>query len=138
MRRFVTVALLAAALVIAGCGQRTVRTISIAGESWTVYLDDGSGMRGITGFGVADGMLFDLGREVDPGGVAFGMEGVTIPLDIAWFDGDGMVVSVASMEPCAVQPCPLYHASGPYRWAVEAPVGAFGDLQPPDSLVVGG
>ena len=34
MRRFVTVALLAAALVIAGCGQRTVRTI----RSVTIFL----------------------------------------------------------------------------------------------------
>jgi uncharacterized membrane protein (UPF0127 family) len=94
-------------------------------------------MRGLPGFGDADGMLFDMGREVDPGGVAFGMEGVGYPLDIAWFDGGGMVVSIATMEACDAAPCPLYHAAGPYRWAVEAPVGAFGDLAPPDSLVVG-
>jgi uncharacterized membrane protein (UPF0127 family) len=137
MMRTVMTAVLAGALTISGCSPLPVRTVSIAGEPWVVYEGGGEGMRGLPGFGDADGMLFDMGREVDPGGVAFGMEGVGYPLDIAWFDGGGMVVSIATMEACDAAPCPLYHAAGPYRWAVEAPVGAFGDLAPPDSLVVG-
>ena len=48
-----------------------------------------------------------------------------------------MTPTACSMEICDAAPCPLYHADGPYRWAVEAPVGAFGDLAPPYSLVVG-
>ena len=65
------------------------------------------------------------------------MEGVGFPIDIAWFDVDGGVVSVASMAPCDAAPCPLYRADGPYRWAVEAPVGRFAGLGPADRLVVG-
>ena len=65
------------------------------------------------------------------------MEDVGYPIDIAWFDGDGALVSTAAMTPCDAAPCPLYHAAGPYRWAVEAPVGAFTDLRPEDRLVVG-
>jgi uncharacterized membrane protein (UPF0127 family) len=137
MRRTVTAVCLAGALTIGGCGPLPVRTVTIAGEPWTVYEGGDDGMRGLAGFGDADGMLFDMGREVDPGGVAFGMEDVGYPLDIAWFDGNGMVVSVATMAICDAAPCPLYHADGPYRWAVEAPAGAFGDLAPPDNLVIG-
>jgi uncharacterized membrane protein (UPF0127 family) len=134
-------AVLAATLVV-GCSSPTgqplaTRTVTVAGERWVVYEDPGEGMRGLPGFGTADGMLFDMGQEVDPRGIAFGMEGVGYPLDIAFFGADGMVVSVDTMAPCDAAPCPLYHALDPYRWAIEAPVGAFGDLAPPDRLVVG-
>jgi uncharacterized membrane protein (UPF0127 family) len=111
--------------------------VSIAGTLWTVYEGGADGMRGQPGFGDADGMLFDMRQEVDPLGVAFTMDGVDFPIDIAFFDDSGMVVSVASMTPCDAAPCPLYHALDRYRWAVEAPVGAFGDLAPPDRLVIG-
>ena len=129
-------ALVLASLLIGGCSPRPVRTVTLGGEPWAVYEDGGNGMRGLAGFGDADGMLFDLGREVDPGGVAFGMEDVPFAIDIAWFDGGGGLVSTTTMAPCEAGPCPLYHAAGPYRWAVEAPVGAFADLRPDDRLVV--
>jgi uncharacterized membrane protein (UPF0127 family) len=128
---------LTAALLFGGCSSLPVRTVSIAGTPWTVYEGGADGMRGHPGFGEADGMLFDMRKEVDPLGVAFTMEGVDFPIDIAFFDDSGMVVSVASMVPCEAAPCPLYRALDRYRWAVEAPVGAFGNLAPPDRLVIG-
>lgn len=128
---------LAAALASGGCSPLPVRTVTIGDRPWTVYVGGANGMRGLKGFGDVDGMLFDLGREVDPGGVPFGMEGVGFPIDIAWFDGAGALVSTAAMAPCDGPPCPRYHAAGPYRWAVEAPVGAFADLTPDDVLLVG-
>ena len=130
------VVVLAVTLAIAGCSQLPVRTVTIGDRPWTVYLGRADGMRGLDGFGDADGMLFDMGREVDPGGVAFEMEDVGFPIDIAWFDGGGALVSTAAMAPCDAAPCPRYHAARPYRWAVEAPVGAFADLRPEDRLVV--
>ena len=130
-------ALVLATLAIGGCGPLPVRTVTLGGEPWTVYEDGGNGMRGLAGFGDADGMLFDLGREVDPARVAFEMEDVGYPIDIAWFAADGTLVGMTSMAPCDAPPCPLYHAASPYRWAVEAPVGAFADLRPTDRLVVG-
>jgi uncharacterized membrane protein (UPF0127 family) len=138
IRRPIAAVLLAAAMTVVACSPLPVRTVTIAGEPWVVYEGGADGMRGLPGFGDADGMLFDMRQEVDPHGVAFGMEGVGFPIDIAFFDGTGMVVSVASMSTCDAAPCPLYHALDRYRWAVEAPVGAFGDLAPRDSLVVGG
>ena len=101
-----------------------------------MYVGSPNGMRGLDGFGDADGMLFDMDREVDPAAVGFGMENVGYPIDIAWFDGSGALVSIAAMTPCDAAPCPVYQAAGPYRWAVEAPVGAFTDLRPEDRLVV--
>jgi uncharacterized membrane protein (UPF0127 family) len=133
----VLVLVLAAALSFWGCSRLPVRTVTIGDQPWTVYVGSANGMRGLDGFGDVDGMLFDLGREVDPGGVPFGMEDVGFPIDIAWFDGDGTLVSTAEMAPCEERPCPLYHAAGPYRWAVEGPVGAFTELGPDDRLVVG-
>jgi uncharacterized membrane protein (UPF0127 family) len=131
------VVVLAAALASGGCSRLPVRTVTIGDQPWTVYVGSGDGMRGLDGFGEVDGMLFDMGREVDPGGVPFGMEDVGFPIDIAWFDGVGALVSTAAMAPCDGPPCPRYHAAGPYRWAVEAPAGAFADLAPDDVLVVG-
>jgi uncharacterized membrane protein (UPF0127 family) len=133
----VLVVVLAATPAIGGCSPRPVTTVTIGGQPWTVYVGSPDGMRGLDGFGAADGMLFDMDREVDPAAVGFGMEDVAYPIDIAWFDGGGALVSTAAMTPCDAPPCPVYHAAGPYRWAVEAPVGAFADLRPEDRLVVG-
>jgi uncharacterized membrane protein (UPF0127 family) len=128
---------LAATLAIGGCSRPPVTTVTIGGQPWTVYVGSADGMRGLDGFGAADGMLFDMDREVDPAAVGFGMEDVGYPIDIAWFDGGGALVSTAAMTPCDAPPCPVYYAARPYRWAVEAPVGAFADLRPEDRLVVG-
>jgi uncharacterized membrane protein (UPF0127 family) len=126
----------AMALAVGGCNPLPTRTVSLGGQAWVVYEDRGNGMRGLPGFGDADGMLFDVGGEVDPTGVAFAMDGVGFPIDIAWFDGDGVLVGTATMATCAAAPCPLYRADGPWRWAIEAPLGAFADLRPDDRLVV--
>lgn len=132
-----TTVILVAALALGGCSPLPVRTVSLGGEPWVVYEGSGDGMRQLPGFGDADGMLFDMGRDVPPSGVPFVMDGVGFPLDIAWFDGNGALVSTTTMDMCDAAPCPVYYADGPYRWAVEAPAGAFADLQPTDRLSVG-
>lgn len=140
MIRVAMALVMAATVALSGCRPASTspptRIVSLGDESWTVYEGSGDGMRGLPGFGDADGMLFDLGQAVDPAGVAFTMEGVGYPIDIAWFDADGALVNTASMTPCDAVPCPLYRAAGSYRWAVEAPVGGFVGLGPADRLVV--
>ncbi len=127
--------------LVAGCvpgsssGDR--QAIRVGGAEWTVLVAGDDGMRHRDGFDGADGMLFDLGEDVDPGSVVFVMDGVRFPLDIAWFSDTGALVGVASMAICPVEPCPTYAAPGPYRWAIEAPPGAFDDLDPSDRLEVG-
>jgi uncharacterized membrane protein (UPF0127 family) len=128
---------LAAIIAHTGCNPPAVTTVTLGGEPWTVYVGTGDGMHGLPGFGQVDGMLFDMGREVDPGGTAFTMEGIRYPIDIAWFDASGALVGTASMAGCDVPPCPLYRAEGPFRWALEAPAGGFADLDGSDRLVVG-
>ena len=118
-------AIVAIAALCLGCGGLETRTVRLGQEEWTVLVGSSEGMRGRTDFGGADGMLFDLGREVDPRGTKFTMAGVSIPLDIAWFDGNGVLVGSTSMPLCEADACPVYAPDSPYRWAIEAPVGAF-------------
>lgn len=133
------VALLAIAL-LDGCVMSATDRVAVRidGEPWTVVMapDDGRGMRGRVGFDGADGMLFDQGRDVDPTAVVFVMDGVSIPLDIAWFSTAGGLVGLTSMEPCPAEPCPRYEAPAPFRWAIEAPSGAFDGLTPGSRLTL--
>ncbi len=135
MRMAVTLAL-AAVLAVGGCGSR-VETVTLGGETWTVLDGDRDGMRGRSGFDGADGMLFRFDPEVDTGAIVWVMDGVAFPLDIAWFDDAGRLVGTASMALCPATPCPTYAPDAPYRFAIEAPVGAFADIESDDLLVVG-
>jgi uncharacterized membrane protein (UPF0127 family) len=134
----------ALAVVVAGlitacapAGSGDARSVVRVGDrEWTVLLAGPDGMRHRDGFDGADGMLFDLDQDVDPGSVAFVMDGVRFPLDIAWFTDAGALVGVASMAVCPAEPCPTYAAPGRYRWAIESPPGSFDHLDPADRLVV--
>jgi uncharacterized membrane protein (UPF0127 family) len=126
--------------LVAGCvpgsSSDTRHVVRLGDAEWTLLLAGPDGMRHRDDFGGADGMLFDLDEDVDPGSVVFVMDGVRFPLDIAWFTDAGALVGIASMALCPEAPCPAYAAPGPYRWAVEAPPGAFDDLDPADLLDV--
>ena len=78
------------------------------------------GLMGVDDLGGLDGMLFVFEKTTDGG---FWMKNTPIPLDIAFFDAGGALVDVLTMEPCTEDPCPVYHASDTYRFAVEAPAG---------------
>ena len=128
------------AAILLGCGSlfgaRTqvpssplvVRDATIDGAPWRLLVAGQDGMRGRQDFGGADGMLFDLGGAIEPGAVPFVMDGVSIPLAIAWFAADGSLVGRAEMVPCPAEPCHRYEAPSAFRWAVEAPRGAFDAL----------
>jgi uncharacterized membrane protein (UPF0127 family) len=115
-----------------------LRTVTLDARPWQVLDATEEGMRGRSGFGGVDGMLFDRGRQVDPGSVFFVMDGVAFPLDIAWFDESGRLLGTTTMPTCPAQPCPRHAAPGPFRWAVEGPVGAFDELSPVARLEVPG
>ena len=130
-------AALVIALVVAGCADSAGRgQVELGGERWEVLLAGPDGMRGRPDFDGADGMLFDLEEEVPPDAVVFVMDGVAFPLDIAWFGGDGDLVGTASMAMCPAEPCPRHAAPDRFRWAMEAPVGAFDDIAGDARLVV--
>ncbi|MGK2850262.1 MAG: DUF192 domain-containing protein [Candidatus Limnocylindrales bacterium] len=125
-------------VVVTACAPRPVQIASIDGERWELLVGSGNGMRGMDGFGGMDGMLFAYDSEVDHRVAAWVMDEVAFPLAIAWFDGDGVLVGTATMPQCSADPCPLHQAPAPYRWAVEAPVGAFDALPRDATLVLGG
>jgi uncharacterized membrane protein (UPF0127 family) len=123
---------LLAALAACAAPPDRPRTVTLDGDQWQVLDATDDGMRGRSGFGGVDGMLFDRGRQVDPGSVFFVMDEVAFPLDIAWFDASGQLVGTTTMPTCPAEPCPRHAAPAPFRWAIEAPVGAFDEL-PPDA-----
>lgn len=139
---------LATLLALAGCGDPSAsmpatsatalptRNVRLGDRPWLVLVAPDDGMRGRGGFDDADGMLFDFGREVDPGRIAFVMGGVAFPLDIAWFDAAGRQVGAGTMSVCAAEPCPQYRPDRPFRWAIEAPAGALAGVLPTDLLAV--
>ncbi len=85
-----------------------------------------------------DGMLFRFPSDTTNG---FYMKDTPMPLSIAWFDAEGRFVSSADMEPCLDRiDCPTYHATRPYRYALEVPQGGLAEMGigPGSQLTVGG
>lgn len=129
-----------AAMALGGCQARSApvgqREARVGDRLLTVLLAGDDGMRGRSGFEGADGMLFDLGEDVEPRSVAFVMDGVAFPLDIAWFAAGGDLVGATTMAVCAATPCPTYAPGAAYRWAIEAPPGSLSDLDAADRLIL--
>jgi len=104
--------------------------IELGGESMAVAVADTpdlrrQGLMFVEDLGDLDGMLFDFGGESRG---AFWMKNTLIPLDIAFFDGDGELVAALTMVPCEADPCPTYDPEVPYSYAIEVPAGVFGGL----------
>jgi uncharacterized protein len=69
-----------------------------------------------------EGMVFLFDEEQTSG---FWMKNTLIPLSIAFYDTDGVIVRILDMEPCAADPCTVYEPGAPYRGALEVNAGAF-------------
>ncbi len=121
------------ALFLAACGSGEpvgvdgfdVAAITIDGQEMAVAIADtpalrSQGLMGVTDLGGLDGMLFVFEEATDGG---FWMKDTLIALDIAFFEAGGAFVDGFTMEPCAEDPCPVYHPTGTYRYAVETPAG---------------
>jgi uncharacterized protein len=73
------------------------------------------------------GMIFLYPGE-QAGQVGFWMFRTRIPLDIAFLDADGVILTILAMEPCpSPEPrsCPSYPPNVPYRAALEVNQGYF-------------
>jgi uncharacterized membrane protein (UPF0127 family) len=114
----------------------TVRSAQGAVFSWCLLLAENAeqrarGLMQVTdaSLGGYSGMLFRFESDIDNVANSFYMRNTPMPLSIAFLDGVGGVVSTADMTPCGdVAGCPLYHATGPYRSAIEVPFGQLSAL----------
>lgn len=116
-----------------------IEVVSVGGERWLVAVADTSdersdGLRGIENLGDVDGMLFVYDEEVTN---TFTMRDVTEPLEIGFFDGDGLLIGIQQMVPCLEDECPSYAAPSPFRWAIETFPGGIFELALGTELVVG-
>lgn len=113
-------------------------TVIVAGRRLSVAVatterEQTAGLQGVTDLGPLDGMLFTFPSPTD---TRFWMKDTPIPLDIAFFDAAGRLVTSLTMPVCAADPCPTYAAAGPYVWALETPAGHLGRLPADAHLAV--
>ncbi len=67
------------------------------------------------------GMLFIFPEERER---TFWMKDTLVPLDVIFFSASGWFVSIATMQPCAADPCPTYLSAAPASMALEVSAGA--------------
>ena len=101
----------------------TETRLEVGGQSMRVVVADevderAEGLRRRETIGPYDAMLFVY---EDPVLVAFTMSTVPVPLDIAFYDARGRVVTRLRMEPCtgSDSECPTYRPEGEFRYALE-------------------
>ena len=114
-------------------------------QVWPVIIADTSqarqrGLMGVTDFAALGGyaaMVFVF--EGDTSG-AFWMRDTPLPLRITFITAGGSVVSGTDMVPCLAptpsDDCERYHPDGPYRFAVEHPIGPAFDIGLADAELV--
>lgn len=104
--------------------------VGVGGETWPVALADDDaerarGLMGVVDLGGLRGMLFAFPTD---GRAAFWMKDTLLALEVAFFAADGSLVDRLEMTPCPADPCPVYPPAGPYRYALEVPVGGFDEV----------
>lgn len=98
----------------------------MGGQTFTVALAESDeqrsqGLQGVEALpSDLDGMLFVFEKTRT---ATFGMENTLIPLDIWWFDGDGILLGSTEMTPCQAAPCTPYRSPGEVAHALETPAG---------------
>lgn len=81
------------------------------------------------------GMAFLFATDTS---VKFWMKDTLIPLSIAFFDANGVILDIQDMDPCHDEPCPTHGPGQPYRGALEVNQGGFatGDVEVGDTIVI--
>lgn len=98
-------------------------TVEVASEAE----DRKKGLMGRRNLAENAGMVFEY-QEQRPARYGFWMYKTLIPLDIAFLDESGVIVSIRHMLPCTssrTSDCPIYPAGKPFWNAVEMNAGYF-------------
>jgi hypothetical protein len=129
-----------AILTIGGCAQSPASTVEgraaviLHGDHGPVRVDVEQadspaerqrGLMGRTSLAADEGMLFLF--EEGPTTSEFWMKDTLIPLSIAFWNVDGLIVGIRDMDPCTEDPCPTYGSPEPYVGALEVNVGFFAE-----------
>ena len=80
------------------------------------------GLQSVTELGADEGMAFLFGEPVR---TTFWMRDTLLPLSIAFWGEDGLIVAISDMEPCTADPCPTYRPDDEFVGALEANRGYF-------------
>lgn len=114
-------------------------TIDVSAEIARTASEKGFGLMDRDHLPPDEGMLFvyDADRAADD---SFYMFRTRIPLDIAFADSAGQIVSILTMQPCSypvAEFCPRYAPGVPYRVTLEVNSGYFerNGVEPGDLLV---
>ncbi|RZV41617.1 MAG: DUF192 domain-containing protein [Acidimicrobiia bacterium] len=112
--------------------------VELDGSPLTVAVADTNdersrGLMGVEALSPLDGMLFVFENSTIR---SFWMKDTLIPLDIAFFDEDGFLVSQTTMAVCPEDDCPRYSSEAPARYALEAPAGSLSGLAGDARLVI--
>lgn len=114
--------------MIAGCGNPTVKIISADGLKTAAIkvevadnaVERARGLMERQGLSPDSGMLFVF---PEPQILTFWMKNTRIPLEIVFFDQDGLFVNAMQMEPCKDDPCTRYSSQALAQYAIELPPG---------------
>lgn len=83
------------------------------------------GLGNVRNLGGLDGMLFRFPEETRG---KLSNKGSLIPLEIAFFSKDGLLITVQTMSLCEKDPCPLYGPDLAFMYALETPIGRLVDV----------
>lgn len=79
-----------------------------------------TGLMHVTSLPDGAGMAFLFGATTT---TSFYMKDTLLPLDIAFWDATGAIITTYTMQPCTADPCRLYDAQDGYVGAVEMRAG---------------
>jgi uncharacterized membrane protein (UPF0127 family) len=123
----------AAAVLLAGCGQEEVAestlvietdqgevevTVEVADNLW----ERSTGLMGREELDEDAGMVFLVD---EPTSSPFWMKDTLIPLSVAFWGPERRIFRIRHMEPCRSDPCPYYWPGGPWIGALEVNRGFF-------------
>jgi uncharacterized membrane protein (UPF0127 family) len=95
-------------------------TLTIRAELARTERERERGLMARTELATNAGMLF-IFEKTDI--LTFWMKNTVIPLDVIFFDANGLFVSVKTMTPCDHDQCPTYSSNDPALYALEVPAG---------------
>jgi uncharacterized protein len=74
------------------------------------------------------GMYFIYDKPQDPNKVGFWMKNTLIPLDVAFFDANGVIFDIVTLQPCVTANCQIYTTKKIYAGTLEVNAGFFSDV----------